>query len=230
MAITLGESAHGSSHGGRQPAILQPVSLVVKQVEDEPSVEAILHNLGGARSILTDAQTHILAEGQLTQCSSQGALDLSGDYNVLLPATQPAGQVIVTPIHEQLAGDEADRFSLSFATVGQTSVKEFKLPQRVYVYELDLSLLHDVQRTSVRLGKVVLAVPAVPQVNEYFLTDEVATPAFRSHMLRSFGSHFYAEHRACYRHNALTLERVLALPGARDPKLTAATSHLVVSP
>ncbi len=204
------------------------MSLVARQTKGKPSVEIILHNLGGERSIVTEVQTRILQAGQLTLCSSQGELNLSANYNVLLPATPAAGQVIATPLHEQLAGDEADRFSLSFAAVGQTSVAEFKLPQRIYVYELDLSLFHDAQRTPVKLGKVVLALPTMPRINEYFLTAETTTPAFRSHMTSSFGRRFYAEHRACYRHNALALERVLALPGARDPALTAATSHLVV--
>ncbi len=133
----------------------------------------------------------------------------------------------MTPLHEQLAGDEADRFLLSFATVSDVSVREFKLPQHIYVYEFALSLQHDAQRAPVELGKAVIAVPTMPRVNEYFLTAEDATLAFRAHIIRSFGSHFYAEHRACYRHNAFALNRVLALPGARDPELTGATSHLV---
>jgi hypothetical protein len=230
LAIALTGSAHNSSHQAPRPAILQPLSLVVEQAKDKPSVQVIIHNLGSERSIVTEVRTHILAEERLILCGSQGELDLSGHYTVLLPATPSPGQVIATPLHEQLAGDEADRFSLAFAAVGQTSVKEFELPQRVYVYQLGLSLIHDAQRAPVRLGKVVLAVPALPRVNEYFLTAEDTTPAFRKHMTSSFGSRFYGEYRACYRHNGLALERMLALPGARDPALTAATSHLVLSP
>lgn len=121
LVITLGVNAHRPAE--LRPARLQPVSLVVQQTRDKPIVEVILHNLGGARSIVTEVQTHVLAEGQLTQCASQGELNLSGSYSVLLPATAWADQVIATHIHEQLAGDEADRFSLSFATVGETSVE-----------------------------------------------------------------------------------------------------------
>jgi hypothetical protein len=228
VAIALGTSAHGSSHSRLTPAILQPLSLVVKQTQDKPSAEVILHNLGSQRSIVTEAQTQILAAGQLTLCGSQGELDLSENYNVLLPATPAAGEVISTPLHEQLAGDEADRFSLSFATVGSASLKEFKLPQRIHVYELQLALLHDDQGSPLQLGKVVIAVPTTPRISEYFLTAATTAAAFRRHMMRAFGRRFYVEHRACYRHNGLALKRLLALPGARDPALTAAASHLVI--
>jgi hypothetical protein len=225
VAISLGSGDSSHALSARAPH-LQPVDLVVSDRRGDTQLEVILHNVGTGRSIVKEARFRILHVARLTLCASQGDLPLSERYNVLLPSDATPGQVITAPIHEQLASDEADRFALSLAVSGEVNIKTFKLPEHIYIFQLDLSLLRDVDSARIDLGKVLIALPTIPLVDEYFETEEHDTAAFRAARTRLFGARYLAEHESCWRANALELKRVLALPGMRSPELTDATSHL----
>jgi hypothetical protein len=229
VGLSLGSSASSSPRRASPPQ-LRLVNLVVYNNRNRPRVEVILQNHGQERSIVKEALVRVLHVAQLALCASQGELPLSETYNVLLPSSAKPGQAIATPIHEQLAGDEADRFDLSFAISGESSVNTFKPPERIYVLQLELALRHDTDPKPIPLGDVVLALPTVPSAGEYFETREHKAPAFRAWAASTFGANYYAEHEACWRANTLKLKPVLALPGKRSAELTSANSQLVLLP
>jgi hypothetical protein len=232
-AITLVVSLSSSASSGPRrasPPQLQLVNLVVYNNHNRPRVEVILQNHGQERSIVKEALVRVLHVAQLKLCASQGELPLSETYNVLLPSSAKPGQTIAAPIHEQLAGDEADRFDLSFAVSGESTVATFKLPERIYVLQLGLALRHDNDPTPIPLGKVLLALPTVPSAGEYFETSAHEAPAYRAWAASTFGADYYAEHEACWRANTLELKPALALSGKRAAELTSETSQLVLLP
>jgi hypothetical protein len=224
-----GSSSHAMS--GRAPR-LQSIDLVVHNNLDpaHSRIEVILHNVGTGRSIVKGVVLHILHVTQLGICTTQGDLPLSETYDVLLPSHPSPGQNITVPLHEQLASDEADRFALSPAVSGDTTEELPKVSRHIYIFQLNLSILHDTDTAPVNAGDVLIALPNVPTVDEYFLTKEHVTPSFRAKRMRQFGANYFTEFEPCWRANALKIKLALALPGERSEEFTDAVSQMVVLP
>ena len=226
--------------GGNDAPAVKPrlgnVDLIVHNgadgAEGPPRIEVVLHNAGTGRSIVTRATFRILHVVELTQCFTQGGLPLSDNYDVVLPHNPAAGQTVTVPVHEQLTGDEADRFTLSLAEESETQSGQSAEGGHlhVYVFQLEVSLKHDGSAKFDKLGKVLIAVPTLPDPEGTFLTKQIVSPAGRAQRLQDWGPTFFPMYAACWRENTLKLREILRLPGERAEQLTRATSEMVLPP
>jgi hypothetical protein len=226
--------------GGNDAPAVKPrlgnVDLIVHNGDEgesgPPRVEVVLHNAGTGRSIVTRATFHILHVVELTQCFTQGGFPLSGNYDVVLPRDPKAGQTVTVPVHEQLTGDEADRFTLSLAEESETQSGQSLEggPLHVYVFQLEVSLKHDGSAKFDKLGKILVAVPTIPELEGFFLTKQILSPAGRAQRLKSWGPTFFPMFAACWRENTVKLREILRLPGERAERLTRATAEMVLPP
>jgi hypothetical protein len=216
----------GHAHVPKRPPQIQTVDLAVPNPgsSEESQVQVILHNIGHGRTIVKRAIIRILSSAQLTLCFSQGSLGLSERYNVKLPAFPTPGQIVEVPIHEQLATDEADRFALSFGFEADVVTGG----PSIYLYQLELSVLHDSSPVPVKLGKVLLSLPLAPSPDEFYWTNYLGTASVRKQEMSAWGSGYYAKNLPCWRSNSLALKQLLALPGERSPALTEVGTRLVV--
>ncbi len=152
-------------------------------------------------------------------------MPLGGRYDITLPASPEPGQAIEAPIHEQLAAEEANRFKLTMTVAGQAVLS------RIYLVRLDLSLLHDVDGRPLPLGEVIMALPAVPKEEGFYLTPRLLTPAYRAMHSREeeeFGFSFYNSLAPCWRSNGLALKKMLAHTGQRSAGLQKAATEAVI--
>ena len=145
----------------------------------KPRVEVRLHNTGTRRSVLTSARFTITDFARITPCGLGAGLVASARYDVVLPIAPRPGQVLETPINQQLGPDEADRFVFRLG-VGN-AIEE--ILGETLVYELRVAVLHDNESKPVDVGHAVVALPGAPptDVMESLAPTctDVPTPAVR---------------------------------------------------
>ena len=125
----------------------------------KPRVEVRLHNTGTGRSVLTSARFTITDFVRITPCGLGAGLVASARYDVVLPIAPRSGQVLETPINQQLGPDQADRFVFRLG-VGN-AIEE--ILGETLVYELRVAVVHDNAPDPADVGRVVVALPgAVP--------------------------------------------------------------------
>jgi hypothetical protein len=125
----------------------------------KPRVEVRVHNTGTRRSVLTSARFTITDFARITPCGLGAGLVASARYDVVLPIAPRSGQVLETPINQQLGPDQADRFVFRLG-VGR-AIEE--VLGETLVYELRVAVVHDNEPKPVDVGRVVVALPsAVP--------------------------------------------------------------------
>jgi hypothetical protein len=123
----------------------------------------------------------------------------------MLPKAPRIGQTIELKISQQLAPDEADRFTFSLG------VADWHLGDGAYFYQLDVFLAYDTAGQPLRAGTVLVAAPYTP-LTQYFW-EYPGPPA-------SFDPAYEpVEQVPCYAENRRTYLRMLALEGARVPEL-----------
>jgi hypothetical protein len=122
----------------------------------KPRVEVRLHNTGTRRSVLTSARFTITDFARITPCGLGAGLVASARYDVVLPIAPRSGQVLETPINQQLGPDQADRFVFR---LGVGRAIEDVLGEAL-VYELRVAVVHDNEPKPVDVGRVVVALPA----------------------------------------------------------------------
>jgi hypothetical protein len=122
----------------------------------KPRVEVRVHNTGTRRSVLTSARFTITDFARITPCGLGAGLVASARYDVVLPIAPPSGQVLETPINQQLGPDQADRFVFR---LGVGRAIEDVLGETL-VYELRVAVVHDNEPRPVDVGRVVVALPA----------------------------------------------------------------------
>lgn len=218
------------AHVTKRAPQIEPVSLQMPEPGpgEKSEVQIILHNVGNERSIIKRAVVRILHSDQMHLCFSQGSLGLSESYDVTLPDSPAPGQIVEVPLHEQLASDEADRFALSFRPEPPTTAEATTQGPTIYLYQLELLLLHDVSNTPVRLGKVLLALPMAPEPEEFYWASKLESPSVRASGLSTWGAGYYAKLMPCWRSNSLVLRQFLALAGERSPGLVNMASKVIV--
>jgi hypothetical protein len=121
----------------------------------KPRVEVRLHNTGTRRSVLTSARFTITDFVRITPCGLGAGLVASARYDVVLPIAPRPGQVLETPINQQLGPDQADRFVFRLG-VGKEIDEIFG---ETLVYELRVAVAHDNEAERVDVGRVVVALP-----------------------------------------------------------------------
>lgn len=231
VALALVSPSGGSNDDGdapsaatttaaKAPALTKDDVVVIDRLgnADAPRIEALVHNAGTARSVVTRAELRVERVESLEQCASQGDLPLSNAYDVRLPVE--AGDVASVALHQQLAPDEADRFALDLASEQPNGPDG---APRIWLYQLNVALFHDGRPTPLDLGEVVVTVPDVPAATSFYWTAETA-----DYVRDWLPPGAYKANAECWLRNTERLHAVLALPGARAPDLARVAREMIV--
>ena len=241
--LALGASGDHEAGARKSSAHVKPIELVVHNgiFEDHPpTLELFLHNLGRRRAVLTRARIEVLRVGLVRQCVSQGDLPLSTTYAATIPADAKPGDAVEVSLHEQLGGDQADRFAIALGIRANPASSSYSTGKRMslpgpFLFELAISLVGDAGRRPLAVGRALVSIPFAPIAPEFYWS-----PASES-QLKNFG---LAEARAraanpsippwpsqtskdCWRSNTRTLRRMLSSDATRSPTLDATASKIV---
>jgi hypothetical protein len=139
-----------SADSPRNPR-LERVDLIARNPvpSQEPGLELLVRNSGSGRSVISRAQLEILRVYPLPLCFAQGDLSLSGRYGVELPPTSEPGEVVEVSLHQQLGGNEADRFRIKLETRPR---EESGLVNSLHLFEVAVALVHDGRRDPLPMG------------------------------------------------------------------------------
>ncbi len=174
---------------------LEVINLAVTDGIDTPqALDITVRNTGDTVSVVTGVALTVRDFGLIQVCEAGGALEASGDYDLELPVQPAVGDVVEAKVSQQILADEADRFAL------RLTVPASALQDGLRLYALDVGLRHDAGDVSVPAGMAVVAVPLLPAP---LMFDQQYAAANQDDIA------------ACYRKNAATLERHLALDAAR---------------
>ncbi len=178
-------------------------------------IDIKLRNIGDQLTIVKRAVLTIRRSAPLPVCLSQGILPLSNTYGAFLPISPAPNQQVTLSLSDQIPAGQADRFELALrlpplATRGQY----------LYLYSIDISLLHDASSKAVNAGHVILLMPDAADADQYFLTR--IDNAGRAQISAIQGPGAFT----CLRSNATQLREFLSLPGARAQELTNVLSQL----
>ena len=137
----------------------------------------------------------------LSRAGGQGVLLLAGRRAPTATDLRRAADQICDGVEKQLGADAADRFAFRFG-LANTPHDAF------FVYQLDVSLFYDGKGSPVRAGRLVMALPTVPDVvgrSEIFYREDHAS-----------GSDTVPESSSCADSNAVAAANVLKLAGRRS--------------
>jgi len=206
------------------PPQLERVDLIVRNgpLPRHPKLELIVHNVGRGRAIASRARIEIRRKYLLPLCFTQGGFSLSGEYNAEIPAAADPGYVVETPLHQQVAPGQPDRFEIALGVAPDPSPDFFGL----YMYELRVSLLHDGEARPLPMGDALVSIPGIPDAESYYLTaggfaklDAVFNPGE--------SPDYWAQAKPCWRSNTRALRRALAGAATRSPSLNAVGARMV---
>lgn len=167
-----------------------------------PSVAIRLHNRGNQRTILTNAKLSVREVAAVDFCQAGGTLDVSGNYDVVLPASAEVGDTLDVPLSQQLGADQADVFTISFTTDPDDDQFQYR------IYELGLSLEHDTDRV-LDAGSFLISVPLAP-FDFDLLTDENKV----------------SSEAACYAANEAAVARILDGGAVRSEQFDELAAYL----
>lgn len=234
LVVTLVNADGGDSATPEPPSPqsprLQRVGLVVSEDDRsgrKPALEVLLHNVGTGRSVVSEAKIEVLHVYRLPLCFTQGDLPLSNHYGAQLSTDAKSGEVVETPLHQQLGADEADRFDIALGLNGDEEDDNGTLPG-LYLFELDVSLVHDDEQRPLRIGRALVSLPGRPFSGVYYWTRE--TPYF----LRKYTftgdptvEEAWGKQMSCWRANTAALRRALSGSAVRSPELDSVGSEIV---
>lgn len=172
-------------------------------VPSKPTVAVRLHNKGNQRSILTNAELTVRQVGIVKFCQAGGTLDVSGTYDVVIPESAKVGDTIDVPLSQQLGGDEADVFEITFTTDPDDDAYEYRM------YVLDVALEHDNAKRPLDAGTFVISVPLAP-MDADLLTDENKA----------------SSEAACYAANEAAVARILESGAVRSQQFDDLAAYL----
>lgn len=208
----------------QRPPQLELVDLLMQEAGGGSRLEVVLHNTGDRRVVISGARIEIGRVYEAGHCRPQGDLPLSNTYGVQLSPSASPGTQLEAPLHQQLGGDEADRFQIAFGLPAEGAAR----PKVNYLFELDVSLLHDGSGAPLSLGRVLVALPYAPAPGEDFWTESMAEMlAAEFHPSdERWLAHFRADMR-CWRSNTAVLRQALSEPSVRSRNLDAIPELLV---
>ena len=222
--LALVDDDSGSVQISRSPR-LERVDLIVRNSSPphRAALEPIVHNGGRGRAVISKARIEILAVHPLPLCFTQGGFPLSEVYGARLPATADPGDVVETPLHQEIGPDQPDRFRIELGVISDETV-DFR---GLYLFEVRVSLVHDGERQALSLGEALVSLPGVPGT-EYFLTAaeaKILDEAFNPKGIPV--RRYWAAQMGCWRSNTRITRRALASPIARSPQMDAVDSGIV---
>src|SRR5262245_38704444 len=180
------------------------------RVSDPPSVpqtiDVTLRNVGDTTSVVKRALFTVRAFDRVKVCEAGGPMEPTKQYDLMLPQAPNIGQTIELKVSQQIAPDEADRFTFSLG------VRDHQLEDGAFIYQLDVLLAYDTAAQPLRAGTVVVAAPYTPQTQDFWEGEAPPgsfDPAYKP-----------VEQLPCYGQNRQAYLRMLALDAARVPELT----------
>jgi hypothetical protein len=196
-------------------ARLEVVDIIVtggqRQVmESDPAgvpqtIDVTLRNVGETASVIKRALFTVRAFDRVKVCEGGGPMEPTEQYDLMLPQAPKIGETIELKVSQQIAPDEADRFTF------RLGVRNYQLVDGAYFYQLDVFLAYDTAPQPLRAGTVVVAVPYTPDVRDFW--EGLSPPS-------SFDPGYRpVEQLPCYGQNRRAFLRMLALEGARVPEL-----------
>lgn len=192
------------------------------------SLEVMVHNGGLGRSVVSRAKIEILHVSTLPYCFTQGDLPVTERYGAQLPIDAAPGTAVEVPVHEQLAADRADRFEIALGVVGDNPNVDDELPG-LYLFEVDVSLIHDGSRKPLPMGRALVSLPGLPFASVYFLTEgefEELDSVYNPH--DSPVREAWRGTMSCWRTNAKALARAQGTSATYSPQLGEILSSALV--
>lgn len=184
--------------------------------DQQVSIAVTLLNNGDSRGVVSEAVFTVEDVLLVKSCISQGALVLSGVYDLRLPPDAAVGDRFQVDVSQQLGPDEADKFA--FRTQLETGVGQAFLLFRLGVV-MDVNGGED----TVDAGSVVLSLgSALPSAGLY-ATDDI------DEEVKQDGLDVEAA-RACLYDNSEKIHTFLAEPGPRPGDLEDADEALRLRP
>lgn len=169
-------------------------------VTAEPgTVRMTLRNAGSLVSVVSAVELTIRDHSYLEICEAGGGLPISGSYDVLLPTSPQPDHVLDLDIVHEVPANDSDRFELAL------QVPQEEMGLGVHVYQLEIRLTVDGERTEDPVSTVVIPVPT----NLEFYVD----PG---------GAAFEGDVGDCYRRNLEEANRIDSWEGTRPPDLMGA--------
>jgi len=203
----------GTSHGAKLRALdpivengagaFEPTGQLNQARQTDASkarVEIRLENNGDRQAVLTSAVFTIRKLIEVGLCGLGGELPVSAGYDVTLPGR--VGEWVEIPFNQQLKPDEADRFVFR---VGEPD--QLFREGTIGIYQVDVSVQHDGDKTPLSVGRVVLALPYVQP--EMFQFTRAIPPA-----------------TACVPGSRARFQPVMQLGGVRSQQLQTALAQL----
>ena len=222
------ESEDGAPSSSVSPR-LRPAGLNVinSDASQKPTLDVLLHNEGGQRSIISGAKFEVLGVDALPYCFTQGDLPVSGRYGAQLSTDSKEGDAVEVQLHQQLAADAADRFQVSLSLEGEAKGS-------LYLFELGVSVLHDGKQDPTPVGRALVSLPQVPFGSVYYLAED--TIGYLRQYTRTYIEYddgptgeLWAEPLACWLKNAKAIRAGLAGPAERSPEMAAVGPEIITA-
>ena len=186
-------------------------NVIVQEPDgDIVSMEFTIHNTGGSRGIVEEAVFTVEDVVTVVPCVGGGIVELSAEYDLLLPSRAEKGDQFTVPVSQQVGPDEADRFAvnarLDEATMGFETL-----------FRLDVELVVDGPAEDVEAGTVIVPLPYSPADNKLSYWSSEHTE-FNLEYMEDQGE-ASAGMKECIDENTQNLHDFLNAPGERPPSL-----------
>ena len=166
--LALGGSEGSGSERTSEPVQLERIDLLASNglTPGASALELMVHNPGTESSVVSRARIEVVGVDELPLCYTQGTLDVSESYGLVLSPDAQPGDTVEAALHQQIGPGEDDRFRL------HVSLGEEQEPRGVHLFELDVSLFHDGLASPLPMGTALLSVPQLPTgLGTYYLEE-----------------------------------------------------------
>ena len=187
-------------------------SVVVQEPDGEVlSMEFTIHNTGSSRGIVEEAIFTVEDVMTVLPCVGGGIVELSAEYDLLLPSNAEQGDQFTVPISQQVGPDEADRFAVN-ARLDEAFMGFETL------FRLDVELVVDGPAEDVDAGTVIVALPYSPADSQLSYWGGEHTE-FNLDYIEAQGEDGSGSMEECIDDNTQNLHDFLNAPGERPPSL-----------
>lgn len=144
-----------------------------------PYLDIKLRNVGDQVAVIKSLTFEVRRFAKLQHCLSEGDLQVSSRYGVLMPTHPDTGDRIRVPISQELEPNTADRFQVKFRLPSSAYVDE-----SLYFYVLRTRMTHDSGSDDrVDVGDIIVTLPFPGSqsdgFSEYFLTQATGNKSTR---------------------------------------------------
>lgn len=187
-----------------------------------------MHNAGLDSSVVSRARIEVLAVHRLPLCYTQGDLPLSEGYDVRLPGDAVQGDVVETPLHQQIRPRGNDRFRVNLGVDDKGG--EGRPFPGVHLFELSFALTHDGLAEPLDMGTALLSIPQVPMATLYYLREGELAELEDSYN----GAGYYTPRdmwsgaMPCWQANGEALPDIASSSAARSPEMDEVLREAVV--